>query len=80
LVSALPLEQLFPSSGQTVRDRRRAAVIASPFGFLPPFVPVLEPQNFLDVQLVFTSAAILRDFVDQHRDLGDWAIHPIEEA
>jgi hypothetical protein len=31
---------------------------------------MLESQNSLDVQLVFTSAAILRDPVDQHRDLN----------
>jgi len=39
-----------------------------------------ESQNFLDVQLVFTSTAVLRDSVDEDCDFGDWAIHPIEEA
>jgi hypothetical protein len=29
---------------------------------------MLESQNLLDVQLVFTGPVILRDFVDQHRD------------
>jgi hypothetical protein len=29
-----------------------------------------EPQNLLDVQPVFTSAAVLRDFVDKHSDFG----------
>jgi hypothetical protein len=31
---------------------------------------MLEFQNFLDVQLVDTSAAILRDPMDQHCDLN----------
>jgi hypothetical protein len=39
---------------------------------------MFETQNLLDVQLVITSAAVLRDFVDQHRDLGNWRIHPVE--
>jgi hypothetical protein len=39
---------------------------------------MLESQNFLDVQLVFTSTAVLGDFVDEDCDLGDWAIHPVE--
>lgn len=41
---------------------------------------MLEAQNFLDVQLVFTRTAVLRDFVYQHRDFGDWRIHPVEQA
>lgn len=52
----------------------------SPFGFSPPLVPVLESQNFLDVQLVFARTAVLRDLADQYRDFRDRAIHPVEQA
>ena len=52
--------------------------VRSPLGFLPSLVPMFETQNLLDVQLVITSAAVLRDLVDQHRDLGNWRIHPVE--
>ena len=41
---------------------------------------MLESQNFLDVQLVFTSTAVLRDSVDQHCDFRYWRIHPVEQA
>jgi hypothetical protein len=41
---------------------------------------MLESQNFPNVQSVFASAAILGDFVDQHRDFGDWRIHPVQQA
>lgn len=51
----------------------------SPFGLLPSLVPMLEFQHFLDVQLVLTRPSVLRDLVDQHYDLGDWAIHPVEQ-
>ena len=51
----------------------------SAFGSLPPLVPVFESQNFLDVQSVFASTAIFCDPMDQHRDLGDWGIHPVEQ-
>jgi hypothetical protein len=52
----------------------------SPFRLLPPPVPILESQNLLYVQSVFVGAAILRDPMDQHRDFGDWRIHPIDQA
>jgi hypothetical protein len=39
-----------------------------------------ESQDFLDVQLVFASAAVLGDSVDEDGDLGDWAIHPVGQA
>jgi len=39
---------------------------------------MLESQNFLDVQLVYASTAILGDPVDEDCDLWDWRIHPIE--
>jgi hypothetical protein len=51
----------------------------SPFGFLPPLVPVLVSQHLLDVQLVATGPVILRDPVDQHRDLGNRGIHAVEK-
>jgi hypothetical protein len=38
---------------------------------------MFETQNLLDVQLVITSAAVLRDLVDQHRDLGNWPFIPL---
>jgi hypothetical protein len=41
---------------------------------------MFESQHLLDVQLVYPSASILRDLVDQHRDLGDWGIHPVPQA
>jgi hypothetical protein len=40
---------------------------------------MLESQNFLDVQLVLTSAVVRRDFVDENCDLGDWRVHPIAQ-
>jgi hypothetical protein len=30
------------------------------------------------VQLVFARTAVLGNFVNEDRDLGDWAIHPVE--
>jgi hypothetical protein len=52
----------------------------SPFGSLPPLIPVPEAHNFLDVQLVFTSTTIVDDFVDEDCDLGNRAIQPVEQA
>ena len=64
--------------GELVDQAIRLYVEDSPFGFLPPLVPMLESQNLLDVQSVFTSATVPRDLVDQHRDLWDWRIHPVQ--
>jgi hypothetical protein len=41
---------------------------------------MFESQNFLDVQLVHASTAILGDPVDHHRDFRDWRIHPVEQS
>ena len=41
---------------------------------------MLESQNFLDVQPIFTGTAVLRNLVDQHRDFWDGGIHALEQA
>jgi hypothetical protein len=52
----------------------------SPFGSLPPLVPMFEPQNPLDVQLVFTGPVILCDPVNQYCDSRHRGIHPVEQT
>ena len=46
----------------------------------PPLIPVLEPKNLLDVQLVLASTAVLDDLVDQHCQFGNRGIYAVEEA
>lgn len=41
---------------------------------------MLEVKNFLDVQLVLASAAILGDLVDQHGDFRYWRVHPVQQT
>jgi hypothetical protein len=41
---------------------------------------MFESENLLDVQLGVPTVGILGDSVDQHRDLGDWGIHPVQQA
>jgi hypothetical protein len=54
--------------------------VKSAFWFPPPLVPVLESQNLLDVESVFSSTAVLCDPVDQHCHFGNRRIHAIEEV
>jgi hypothetical protein len=41
---------------------------------------MLESQDSLDVQFVFTDTTILGDFVDKNRNLWDWRSHLIEQS
>ena len=41
---------------------------------------MFESQNLLDMQSVFSSAAILGDPMDQHSDFGNRRIHPVQQA
>ena len=50
------------------------------FNPFSPLVPVLEPKNFLDVQLVFARTAVFRDLVDEDCDFGDSGIHAVGQA
>jgi hypothetical protein len=51
----------------------------SPLGLSRSLVPTLESQNLLDMKAVFSSAAILRDSMDQNRDFRHGRIHPFEQ-
>ena len=51
----------------------------SPLGLSRSLVPMLESQNLLDMKAVFSSAAILRDPVDQHRNFWHGRIHPVQQ-
>src|ERR1700722_12773567 len=41
---------------------------------------MLKTQDFLDVQLVYASAAILRDSMNQHCDFRYWWIHSVQQS
>jgi hypothetical protein len=75
--SALPSKPVCPSqeySFQLAKEMLRSKIV----------VGMRSRKHWLNVvpavQNVFASTSVLRDLVDQHRDLGHWRIHPVQQA